>query len=125
VRGERTDIFRVRQSSLEAWLPFLDEQWEVGCRNGAELWRRLRARGYRGSLRVVGEWATRRRCAEQTAEQRLHKAASARTIARLMTRARDHLSKADTVVVAAIEKDVPLLVEARDLIDRFHGMIRT
>jgi transposase len=24
IRGQRTDIFRVRQSSLEAWLPFLD-----------------------------------------------------------------------------------------------------
>ena len=26
-RGERTDIFRSRQSSLEAHLPFLDAQW--------------------------------------------------------------------------------------------------
>jgi hypothetical protein len=31
----------------------------LGCRNGAELWRRLRARGFSGSLRVVTEWATR------------------------------------------------------------------
>ena len=30
IRGERTDVFRVRQSSLEAYLPFLDEQWGVG-----------------------------------------------------------------------------------------------
>ncbi|WP_287118866.1 hypothetical protein [Mesorhizobium sp.] len=26
IRGHRTDIFRVRQSSLEVWLPFLDGQ---------------------------------------------------------------------------------------------------
>ena len=45
VRGERTDVFRVRQSSLEPYLPFLDEQWGSGCHNGAELWRRLKARG--------------------------------------------------------------------------------
>ena len=41
-----------------------------------------------------------------------------------MTAARDHLSKADTIVVAAIEAGAPLLVKARDLIDRFHEMIR-
>jgi hypothetical protein len=35
---------------------------------------------------------------------------SARTIARLMTTARDHLSKSDTVTVAAIEAGVPILV---------------
>ena len=53
IRGQRTDVFRVRQSSLESYLPFLDEQWASGCRNGAELWRQLKARGFRGSLRVV------------------------------------------------------------------------
>ena len=33
----------------------LTREWESGCRNGAELWRRLRAKGFGGSLRVVGE----------------------------------------------------------------------
>ncbi|KXF74809.1 hypothetical protein ATN84_21490 [Paramesorhizobium deserti] len=100
VRGERTDAFRVRQNSLDAHLPFLDEQWALGCRNGAELWRRLKARGFRGALRVVAEWATRRRRAEQASDQ-LRKVPSARTVARSMTMARDHLSKADTVIIAA------------------------
>ena len=124
VRGERTDVFRVRQSSLEPYLHFLDEQWASGYRNGAELWRRLKTRGFTGSLRVVTEWATRRRRAESVSASQLRKVPSARTIARLMTTARDHLSKADTVTIAAIEADVPMLVEARDLIDRFHAMLR-
>ena len=119
VRGERTDVFRTRQSSLEAHLPLLDEQWTAGCRNGAELWRRLKARGFRGSLRVVTEWTTRRRRAEQATDQQLQRVPSARTIARLMTTARDHLSKADTVTIVAIEGGVPTLVEARTLLDRF------
>src|SRR4051812_26316578 len=33
--------------------------------DGAELWRRLTARGFRGALRVISEWATRRRRAEK------------------------------------------------------------
>jgi transposase len=125
VRGERTDVFRTRQSSLEAHLPLLDEQWASGCRNGAELWRRLKAHGFRGSLRVVGEWATRHRRAEKVSDQQLQRVPSSRSIARLMTTSRDHLSKADTLAVAAIEHSVPTLVEARTLMDRFHAIIRS
>jgi transposase len=62
IRGERQDIFRTRQSSLERHLPWLEDQWSSGCRNGADLWRRLKEHGFRGSLRVVTEWTTRRIC---------------------------------------------------------------
>jgi hypothetical protein len=41
-----------------------------------------------------------------------------------MTTKRDHLTKAETVTVAAIEQGVPMLAEARALVDRFHAMIR-
>jgi transposase len=124
IRGERTDVFRVRESSIEAHLPLLDAQWASGCHNGAELWRRLKVNGYRGSLRVVGEWATRRRRAEQASLENLQRVPSSRTIARLMTTGRDTLSKSETVTIAAIEDGVPTLVEARDTIAAFHAMIR-
>jgi transposase len=124
IRGERHDVFRTRESSLDQHLPWLDDQWAAGCRNGAELWRRLRARGFGGSLRVVGEWTTRRRRAEKTDFETLHRIPSARTIARLMTVGRDTLSKAETVTVAAVEAGVPPLVEAREIIAEFHLMIR-
>jgi transposase len=120
-RGESTDIFRTRQSTLDTHLLFLDAQWAEGCRNGAELWRRLQVQGFQGSLRVVSEWATRRRRAEKATDKHLQKVPSARTIARLMTTARNHLSKADTVSIAAIETRVPTLVEARALVERFQG----
>ena len=124
IRGERTDVFRTRQSSFDLHLPWLDDQWASGCRNGAELWRRLKARGFRGSLRVISEWATRRRRAERADTQNLRRIPSARTIARLMTVGRDLLTKAETVTVAAIEVGVPNLVEAREIIAEFHLMIR-
>ena len=124
IRGERNDVFRTRQSSLDVHLPWLDEQWGSGCRNGTELWRRLTVRGFRGSLRVVGEWATRTRRAEKADTENLQRIPSARTIARLMTFGRDNLSKADTLTVAAIEAGIPALVEARELIAEFHTMIR-
>jgi transposase len=124
VRGERNDVFRTRQSSLDAHLSWLDAQWTVGCRNAAELSRRLRTLGFRGSARVVAEWATRRRRAEKADAESLKRIPSARTIARLMTTGRDNLSKADTVTIAAIETNVPALVNAREIIAAFHAMIR-
>jgi transposase len=124
IRGERNDVFRTRQSSLDLHLPWLDDQWSSGCQNGAELWRRLKARGFRGSLRVISEWATRRRRAEKADAQSLQRIPSARTIARLMIIGCDLLTKAESVTVAAIEAGVPTLVEAREVIAEFHLMIR-
>ncbi|KKC33528.1 hypothetical protein WH91_08020, partial [Devosia psychrophila] len=37
VRGERNDVFRPRQSSLEAEFPWLDAQWDAGKRNASAL----------------------------------------------------------------------------------------
>lgn len=125
VRGARGDVFRVRQSSLDAYLPLLDAAWAAGCRNGAELWRRLTEKGFRGSPRVVSEWTTRHRRADQMKAQGLQKAPSARMLARLMGMGRDHLTKADTVIVAAVEAGLPGLVDARNLVERFQAMIRT
>ena len=41
-----------------------------------------------------------------------------------MTGARDALSRTQMVRVAAIEAAVPTLVQARELVDTFHAMIR-
>ena len=43
LRGTDGDVFRVRRSALEPYLAELDAAWAAGCRNGAKLWRRLRA----------------------------------------------------------------------------------
>src|SRR3954451_1593812 len=123
-RGGGTEIFPTRQSTLDGHLPFLDAQWSGGCRNGAELWRRLRGQGFKGSLRVVAEWTTRRRRAETISRQQLQKVPAARTIAQLMTTKRDHLTKAETVTLAVIEQNVPMLADAQALVGRFHAMIR-
>lgn len=125
VRGERSDVFRPRQSSLEAHLPWLDAQWDAGVRNASALWRSMRRSGFPGSLRVVSEWGTRRRRAEKADASSLARVPSARTIARWMTTGRDNLTKAETVTVAAIENGVPALVEARAIVAGFHAMFRS
>ncbi len=119
LRGQRSDVFRSRESSLEAYLPWLEAQWAAYRRNGAELWRSLKQQGFRGCLRVVAEWAARRRQAERSDAGALTRVPSARTIARLMTVGHDRLSKAETVTVAAIEGGMAPLVEARAIIADF------
>ena len=124
VRGGGGDVFRCRSNMLQPHLAWLDAEWSAGCRNGAELWRRLRAIGFRGSLRVVAEWATRRRRAERAGRETLRKVPPARMLSRLMLSQRDQLTKEDAITVAIIERGVPILVTARELVERFHRMIR-
>jgi transposase len=123
-RGTQTDMFRTREGSLKAYLPILDALWTAGCHNGAKLWRRLKTRGFRGALRVVTEWTTRRRRADQLRLSDLQRMPSPRKIARMMTTGRNNLTKTDAVIVANIETGIPELAVARALLDRFQTMIR-
>lgn len=124
VRGQRHDLFRTRLSSLDPWLVRLEAEWTGGCRVGAELWRRLRASGFAGSLRVVGEWATRRRRDDRLG-QPTGPSLSARTIARGLTVERAAGSASIALVNATIETAAPELIAARNLMDRFHVMMRS
>ena len=87
----------------------------------------MKAAGFAGGLRVVTEWATRRRKDEAMAplaDARKRKVPLARGIARMMTIERDALSKTVARTMAIIEEEAPALVVARDLMDRFHTMIQ-
>jgi transposase len=107
------------------WLPRLEERWEAGCRNSADLWRHLRAEGFGGCSRVVTEWATRRRRSERPDGGAAGRVPPARTIARVMLAGRDRLARAEAVMVATVEAAVPALATARDLVERFHRMLRS
>ena len=124
LRGQRVEVFRTRESSLEPCLPRLDQQWLSDARTGAALWRDVRGQGFRGSLRVVTEWTTRRRRAESAQGPHLTRVPSARIIARLMTAERDELSRSQTITVAEVEACVPALVEAREMTAAFHRIVR-
>jgi transposase len=126
VRGARTDMFRSRMSSLDPFLTRLETAWTDGSHNGAALWRVMKLAGFTGGLRVVTEWATRKRTEEgaATRDKRPGKAPSARRIARMMTSDRDKPSKTVARTIAIIGEAVPDLAKARDLLDRFHRIIQ-
>ena len=125
LRGARGDIFRTRTNSLEPFIAQLDTAWVNGERNGAALWRLMRRAGFRGGVRVVTEWMTRKRkeCLGSASAGSLT-APSARSIAKMMTTEPDQPSDTAAQILAVIDKAVPDLGVARDLLNRFHGLIR-
>jgi len=126
VRGGRTNVFRSRTNSLGPFIERLEAEWTGGCRNSAELWRRLKAAGFLGSSRVIAEWATRRRRDEDAplGATLPRTTPSARSIARLMTMERSRPSREGARTMAIIAEAAPSLVVARDLTDRFHQLIQ-
>lgn len=64
------------------------------------------------------------RHAERALPIGIGKSSPARRIARLLTIGRDHLSKADAVLVAQIETALPAFAQARVPADQFTSMVR-
>ncbi len=45
-----------RASQLDCHREYLEQRWDQGCHNAAQLWRELRERGYGGQSRMVRNW---------------------------------------------------------------------
>ncbi len=60
LRGQRLDVFRTRESSLELHLPWLDAQWSTGARNSAARWRQLKLQG----SRAQDAWSASGQCGD-------------------------------------------------------------
>jgi transposase len=50
-----------RASMLDPFAAHLERRWAEGCRNGMQLWREVRERGYPGSRKLVARWVQQRR----------------------------------------------------------------
>lgn len=91
---------------------------------GTELCRRLEASGFAGSLRAVSEWATCRR-RDETLGHVCGAGLSARIIARSMPPERETGSAQATLINAVIERAHARAHYAREVLDRFHAMMRS
>jgi transposase len=52
---------RTRPGKLDAYLPYLHERWDAGCRNASQLWREICALKFTGSRGLVAIWAAKQR----------------------------------------------------------------
>jgi transposase len=56
---------RHRPSLLAPFTTYLLERWNAGCRNGARLFREIKAQGFRGQATIVGDYVRRMRAAQR------------------------------------------------------------
>lgn len=128
LRGERPEPHRPRACPLDPWQGLLERRWAEGCRNGARLWREAREAGFAGGLRVVTEWANRRRLAEPAAGMPRRPAPPpappARRVARMLTADLPSLEGPERAYVERLLALSPALDAVRDLARRFAAMVR-
>lgn len=109
---------------------YLARRWAEGCRNGARLWRELRAQGYRGGMRTVAHWTTRRRREEGTgAADAIRRATawsapSSRRCARLIGMPLNRLDAREQAFVGHLARAAPDLVRAGKLAITFADLLR-
>jgi transposase len=62
---ERQPLHRCRSTLLPRFTAYWLERWNTGCRNGAQLFREIKAHGFRGQYSIVSAYVGRRRAAQQ------------------------------------------------------------
>lgn len=51
---ERKEVHR--KNAIDSYRPYLDQRWNEGCRNAAQLWREIRDRGFSGTSSSLRHW---------------------------------------------------------------------
>lgn len=51
--SEPTQGYRQRASTLDRYVEYIHQRWQVGCHNGQTLWQEIQSMGYSGSARML------------------------------------------------------------------------
>jgi len=140
-----------RPSMLDPYEAYLQERWDEGCRNGLQLWRELRDRGYSGSHKLVSRWARERRTAPAANTPRKYRPKPGRAadpsapaggaeiplpatapvrristprLAWLLVRDRERLDEAEKAMLAQLHQVCPDTAAAYPLAQDFGKMVR-
>jgi len=116
---------RKRQSSFDAFAPFVLKRWQNGERNGLALWREMKAQGYTGTERSVYRYLETLKQAEVRASvnpARIRKYA-ANTAVWLFVRDPDTLDEVEREDLATFAQASATLKRAYSLIQDFLNMV--
>jgi transposase len=112
-------------SLLDPHLPFAEERWRAGLRNGADLHRALRARGFEGGYDIVRRWAAGRRRGHGEPERPPScRVPSTRRATRLLTADPASLSTEDRGFVDALLASAPGIRAAAEHVRAFADLVR-
>jgi len=117
-----------RESILRPFVGYLQQRWSDGCRNGAELWRELRERGFGGRPSVVRRWAGKRRQDSKATgsvdQPPVWPAPKGFRLARLLMSEMSILSPEESLFVTRLLGDEPGLCIALEWAKRLNAMLR-
>jgi transposase len=142
-----TGVIRTRfvGSMLDAHLPYLSQRWAEGCRNGNQLWRELRERGYRGSRKMVAIWTQHQRetpapttprryrpspaaatgLSDRQASTAASRLPSPRRVSWLLFREQGSLSAEERAARTTIHEAAPELAAVQPLVQEFQRLVRS
>lgn len=140
---------RRRASILDPYHAYLHQRWAEGCTNGSQLWRELRAQGYRGGRRHVLRWLAQHRVVPAPTgptAKRQHRSTPSgapgttqgtatttdgpaalpapRHLVWTLLRTPDELNAAEQAVLARVQQD-PQIMRVYILAQQFQAMVRT
>jgi transposase len=108
--------------------PFLQERWNQGCHNAAQLWREIQGQGYGGSYTAVKDWIRTLRfpisCAERRTRAPDTRVPTARTMAWLLLCDEEQLDSQQRQLVERLMEGSPPISAARELARRFLALVR-
>jgi len=112
---------------LTPYEPYLRERWAAGCRNAAQLWREVRARGFTGGYSGLAVRLAAWRAGDGSAQPGPAPApprVSVRQATWLLLRDPDTLDQAEQAYVAALTRRCPEAAQAQELARRFLTLVR-
>ena len=118
-----------RSGLLGRYAEHLNRRWNEGCRNAAQLWRELIARGFTGRPGTVRHWAGQRRKSEpprnseSAAPAETNQPPTARQITRLLM-TDDEMSEAEQGLVSRLLTQVPGLADCIAAAKRLNQVLR-
>jgi len=118
-----------RSGLLGRYAEHLNRRWNEGCRNAAQLWRELIARGFTGRPGTVRHWAGQRRKSEpprnseSAAPAETNQPPTARQITRLLM-TDDEMSEAEQGLVSRLLTQVPGLAACIAAAKRLNQVLR-
>lgn len=126
--GQLAEITRQRRpGGLTAYLDYLQARWQVGCHNGAQLYREIKQLGYAGCQTMVADWVAAQRKQlnpQHRGSQAKKRPWSARAVAWLLVKSPEKLNPEEKVTVERVLQASELVRRAYHFGQAFLRLIR-
>lgn len=112
-----------KPAQVHAFAAYLEQRWSEGCHNATQLFREIRAQGYRGQRGMVAEFLSGWRSSSPLVAASAPQKMAPRSVAVLITRTPDQLTEQQRLVLDQLSFHCPDLVAIRTLTLSFRAAL--